>query len=406
MSTDQVKIGAASLIELGSRISPRRTLVIQGETGVGKSEIVGQIGKVCRSSFYKDEKNCERMISAWKEITRGTDDLGGSWNYERGLPQVMRRLSEITEGDLLGIPSKGFKGATVFTLTDWLMFATEFPCVLFLDERNRANDAVKQSIFEIQDSHSFHGVKLHPETRVIMAENVGDQYNVQGFDPAEISRALLVAFKPTVKEWLEWARNNKVHPAIIEFISLNETGAYGSGILEFPGVRAPGQKYPDRRSWTQLSEEMILMKCDEDYTDVLFRNLACGMLGFGTGNRFVEFCKTLKKDITGEDVVKNWKKVKKDFELLSPEGKLEVTDRVNKYLGATTIVKGSKEAKNIDEWVHSLNPEMAMQVWAAIIGNANNISSLGQMIGKYVAEISQVVKTTPATLEEKKINPK
>ena len=402
MSTEQHKIGATSLIELGSKISPKRTLVIQGETGVGKSEIVGQIGKACRSDFYKSETNCQNMVSAWKEITRGTDDLGGSWNYEKGLPQVMRRLSEITEGDLLGIPSKGFKGSTVFTLTDWLMFATEFPCVLFLDERNRANDAVKQSIFEIQDSHSFHGVKLHPETRVIMAENVGEQYNVQGFDPAEISRALLVVFKPTVQEWVAWARNNAVHPAVIEFISLNETGAYGSGILEFPGVRAPGQKYPDRRSWTQLSDEMKLLKVEEDYTDILFRNLACGMLGFGTGNRFVEFCKTLKKDITGEDIVNNWKKVKKDFETLSPEGKLEIVDRVNKYLSATTIAKGSKQAKNIEEWLRALNPEMAMQVWSAIVTNTNNISSLGQMVGKYVAEISQAVKTTPETLAEKK----
>ena len=52
--------------------------------------------------------------------------------------------------------------------------------------------------------------------------------------------------------------------------------------------------------------------------------------------------------------------------------------------------------------MRSLNPEMAMQVWSAIITNTNNIASLAANIGMYVAEISQAVKTTPATLAEKK----
>ena len=96
-------------------ISAKYPVLIRGRHGIGKSELVYQ--------------------------TANSLDL----------PVVERRASQMTEGDLLGLP-KVEKGITKWLAPEWLHTACTKPVVLFLDEVDRATMEVRQGIFELCDS--------------------------------------------------------------------------------------------------------------------------------------------------------------------------------------------------------------------------------------------------------------
>ena len=91
-----------------------------------------------------------------------------------GLPVVERRASQMTEGDLLGLP-KVDGGVTTFCPPDWLDRACNEAVILFLDEVDRATLEVRQGIFELCDSRKLAGNVLHPETLIFAAVNGGTQ---------------------------------------------------------------------------------------------------------------------------------------------------------------------------------------------------------------------------------------
>ena len=107
-----------------------------------------------------------------------------------GLPVVERRASQMTEGDLVGLPSvEGNR--TSFNPPDWFKQACEEPVCLFLDEVDRATLEVRQGIFELTDSRKLNGHNLHPDTIIFAAVNGGEHgenYQVNEMDPAELDR--------------------------------------------------------------------------------------------------------------------------------------------------------------------------------------------------------------------------
>ena len=136
-----------------------------------------------------------------------------------GLPVVERRASQMTEGDLVGLPSvEGNR--TSFNPPDWFKQACEEPVCLFLDEVDRATLEVRQGIFELTDSRKLNGHNLHPDTIIFAAVNGGEhgeQYQVNEMDPAELDRWSVWDIEPTVEDWLAWAKNN-VDGLIFSFV--------------------------------------------------------------------------------------------------------------------------------------------------------------------------------------------
>ena len=122
----------------------RKPVLIRGRHGVGKSEVVYQISAAL------------------------------------GMPVVERRASQMTEGDLVGLPSTD-GNVTSFNPPDWFKTACDNPVVLFLDEVDRATIEVRQGIFELTDSRKLNGHTLDKDTLVFAAVNGGehgDQYQV------------------------------------------------------------------------------------------------------------------------------------------------------------------------------------------------------------------------------------
>ena len=142
-------------------LDARLPVLLRGRHGIGKSQVVYQIAE------------------------------------ERGLPVVERRASQMTEGDLLGLPDTADtaingRKATTWNAPDWLVTACEQGVLLFLDEVDRATMEVRQGLFELTDSRKLNGWHLHEDTLIVAAVNGGEhgaQYNLSLIHNSEPTRA-------------------------------------------------------------------------------------------------------------------------------------------------------------------------------------------------------------------------
>lgn len=339
MSMSSFKLFAGAL-------SPDVTVCIQGRHGIGKSQCVYQIASTLRSDFYKDPENAKK----WGH------------KYEDGVPVVERRLSQMTEGDILGLPFSDGE-STEFKPVSWLIEACERPVVLFLDERNRALEGVKQAVFQLMDSKAFYGRKLHPETRIFIAENIGEQYTVNQVDPAELSRAAVVALEPTVKDWLAWAEAN-LSDAVREYILSNERD------LEHSGTCEPNTKYPDRRAWAKLDKEIDRLHLYEDPTNPLLYQIAGAFVGPAIGMRYADFCKNRNREVSAADIFKNWTACKKRLgKQLTVAKFVELSEKVVDFLGTTKLPPGG--VTQYHEFLKDSPPETIMSHSEKLLGGPN-----------------------------------
>ena len=399
-------------IRLAVMFSPDQAICVQGPAGVGKSESTDQIAALLRSDFYKDVENCKRMTAALKHnkaVNKVLKKYGADvWKYEFGIPVIMRRLSQITEGDIVGIPflndRGGGKQSTQFRPTDWLLDACDYPCILFLDERNRALEGVKQAVFELQDSKAFYGNSLHDETRVFVAENIGDQFNVQQLDPAEISRVALIHLKPSVKAWLAWAGDinaGAIFPWIVEYIRQNP------GDLEHSGDFEAGKKYPDRRGWTRLSRELHYSGLLDNPGDITFYQMTSAMLGPEIGTKFWNYCKDRNKQVSAQDVVTDWKtakaRVSKDGNITGATY-IELAHRVVDWFKKNDLTDA--QALQIAAFMKDAPAEPRAAVWMAANAKKKSMFKLLPLVSDLVARTAGGQETETSTAASKPAPPK
>jgi len=213
-----------------------------------------------------------------------------------GLPVVERRASQMTEGDLVGLPSvEGNR--TSFNPPDWFKQACEEPVCLFLDEVDRATLEVRQGIFELTDSRKLNGHNLHPDTIIFAAVNGGEhgeQYQVNEMDPAELDRWSVWDIEPTVEDWLAWGKEN-VDSLIWDFINQNRNH------LEHQGDIEPNKRYPSRRSWDRLDK--VLKQADAMEAGPSMFNLAQSFVGFEAAVALNDYAQNYERVVTVEQLL-------------------------------------------------------------------------------------------------------
>ena len=303
-------------------------VMIRGRHGVGKSELVYQTAK------------------------------------ELGLPVVERRASQMTEGDLMGLPSID-GNSTIWNAPDWLKTACEQPVALFLDEVDRATPEVRQGIFELTDSRKLNGWNLHPGTRIFAAVNGGEacasQYQVGEMDPAELDRWTVFDVEPTTGDWLVWAKD-KVGGLVWDFINQNRQH------LEHAGEYEPNKVYPSRRSWARLDQTMGNMEVGS-----AFLALAAGFVGFEAAVTFRDFAANYERQVTVEDILDRGRISRTtDFgvtEHCALVEKLAQSGRFAEALSDTQI-------HNLADYFVSLPSEAAMKLFEHIGANENDQQNL------------------------------
>jgi hypothetical protein len=327
-------------------------VLIRGRHGVGKSEVVYMIAE------------------------------------GRGLPVVERRASQMTEGDLLGLPDTADtaingRKATTWNAPDWLVTACEQPVMLFLDEVDRATMEVRQGLFELTDSRKINGWHLHPQTLIVAAVNGGEhgaQYQVGEMDPAELDRWTVFDVEPTDEDWLKWA-NGKVSGLVWDFINQNRNH------LEHKSDFEPNKVYPSRRSWKRFSDTATPSGVFDEKGDLeLMFNLANAFLGFEAAVSLKDFVVNYAWQVTIEDILE-----KGEIAKTSEWGINDHSAMIEKFEAAESFRENltPEQVQNLAEYFVTLPSEVAMKLWT-VLGDCDNVHNVVELHKSKTASGTQV----------------
>jgi hypothetical protein len=319
-------------------LDARLPVLLRGRHGVGKSQVVYQMAE------------------------------------SRGLPVVERRASQMTEGDLLGLPdvaetSINGRKATTWNAPDWLVTACEQGVLLFLDEVDRATMEVRQGLFELTDSRKLNGWHLHADTLIVAAVNGGEhgaQYQVGEMDPAELDRWTVFDVEPSVEDWLKWA-NGRINSIVWDFVNHNRKH------LEHDGDFEPNKVYPSRRSWERFcnTAEPANVFGEEGDRDLLF-NLATSFVGFEAAVTLRDFVEKYEWQVTIEDILDNG-----EFDKIDKWGINDHAAMIEKFEASEIFTErlADTQVTNLAEYFVRLPSEIAMKLWT-VLGDADNMDNV------------------------------
>jgi hypothetical protein len=339
-------------------INVRKPILIRGRHGVGKSEVVYQLA----------------------------NDLD--------LPVVERRASQMTEGDLLGMPSPEVievngEHASKFNPFEWFLRACTEPVCLFLDEVDRATTEVRQGIFELTDSRKLAGWSLHPDTIVVSAVNGGEhgsQYQVNEMDPAELDRYTVFDIEPTAEDWLDWASDGVVNGILWDFINQNRQH------LEHTSDYEPNKIYPSRRSWKRLNDCLESGGLYEEEADQnVFFTLSQAFCGLEGAVALLDFFKTYDRQVTWEQLVN--------------EGNIEATEGwdINQHAamiekieqsGVLGAIMTEAQIGHLAQYFEKLPAEIAMKLWSAVGKGASDASDSAEITKNNIVKFHAQVQET------------
>ena len=345
-----------------SSLPPDISVLLRGPTGIGKSQLFHQIA--------------------------GEIEVDG----RKGLPVIDRRLSQMTEGDIIGLPEL-VDGVTRFCPVDWVVKACHEPVVLFLDEINRVTPEVMQCAFQLVLDRELNGNRLHPETRIYCAINASSDYQVNEIDPALLRRFWTVDLEPTKADWVKWANENGIDPIVVDFINNNEAHLRHIGAME------PGKVYPNPASWERLSKSAThagLAPTDHagQATPAGLYGLCIGFVGVEAAISFTDYVKSVDSQISAEEVLNSFDKMKERVDKLSIEKKNALIERLVNHCKENQW--SVKQAKRATDYAKSLPGEMIVSFFNQIMetNNVPNIRAVHKFIGMKVVEIVTAAERT------------
>ena len=348
-----------TFIKAASKLPSHISILAKGPTGIGKSHIFHELAN------------------------------------ELGYPMIDRRLAQMTEGDMIGLPEL-VDGVTRFAPVNWYVRACKEPVVLFFDELNRATLEVQQCAFQIVLDRELNGHKLHPETRVYAAVNEGSEYQVLDMDPALLRRFWTIDLEPTVEDWLSWAYDRKDIPKVVqEFIKTH------SNFLRHTGEMEPGKVYPNPASWHRLCETLIYAEMNPDMyagaksMPYLLYSLSTGFIGESATTKFIGFLQDYTRSFSAEDVADRYEIVKDDIlELLNEDKKNDLVEKIMLYLNTGHENITLKQVENISNYVKACPDEMIVNFFNLIM-ETKHLKLIKSFHRHFGTLVTQIVKANP-----------
>jgi hypothetical protein len=270
MADARPTINARDLVAVLKLLPPDKSVLIVGPHGIGKSQIARQVAQ------YFD------------------------------LQVVDRRLSQMTEGDMIGLPQVA-DDVTRFLPVEWFKLGCVKPVLMLLDEFNRAQVEIMNAGFQVVLDRELNGNILHLGTRVFACINAGQHYAVNDMDPALVNRFAIYHFEPDVDDWLEWAKTHGIDPVLVDFIFHNP------GELRYKDLdnMQPLTAYPTPRGWEAVNH--CLKHANMAPTDVCgkttppaFFQMVASLVGHPTAVSFTKFVKEYSRVLTAEDILDRW----------------------------------------------------------------------------------------------------
>ncbi|MBO4427764.1 MAG: AAA family ATPase [Bacteroidales bacterium] len=277
----------------------------------------------------------------------GKSEILADYYSKKGMPVVALFLGQMSDpGDLLGLPAKDeATGRTTFMPPYWFPVDGK-PIVLFLDELNRARPEILQTIMDLALNRKLAGRRLPEGSRIISAVNAGDEYQLTDLDPALVSRFNIVNFRPTVQEWLLWARKAGVDARVIDFIQENQIWLDKDPDAK-EGEDTGLDKTPDRRGWKRVSD---VVKQATEFDQLLTKAISA-IVGPKAASAFVSNVSS-RRLVSGREVMMDFPKVKETVDGYELHQLSVVNDGIYRFLEVEKVADKDKETvtKNLEDY--------------------------------------------------------
>jgi hypothetical protein len=348
----------------------RKSILIEGDHGKGKSQVVKQ---VC-SELSTELKKPYQLV----DIRLAQREVGDIIGMPRSADKITVTVVEFVDGKLTKAP-KTFENVTIHDAPLWFPQDETSFGIIFLDEFHYATKDVQQSIMELALDYRLNMRPVPQGWTVVSAGNHNqDIYGGTTINPALYDRFLKIEFKPTVPEWLSYADQpnatvyGPVHRAIRSYINKFTAD------LDAPETIEPGKIYPSRRSWCSLSEVCAHMEDlgSDPFKDLNYLTLlAKGYIGETVGLNFVEYVRKEYKVYTAEDVLNKWsEEMAKEFAELQPVEVAFYSNEITVYVKKHNKNLSKKQSENLFEFVKVVSKESASGFWLHFAKEARQIA--------------------------------
>jgi len=224
----------------------KRPLFIWGPPGIGKSDIVHQIGEQMEAHVI------DIRLSLWEPT-----DI-------KGIPYFDPNQNKM----VWGAPSE---------LPDAEMAAKHKWIILFLDEMNSAAPSVQAAAYQLILNRKVGQYKLPDNVFIVAAGNREADKGVTYRMPAPLAnRFVHLELAVNFDDWFQWAVANKVHRDVVGYLTFAKKDLY-----DFD-PKSPSRSFATPRSWSFVSE--LLEDDDDDNTTT---DLVSGAVGEGLAVKFM-----------------------------------------------------------------------------------------------------------------------
>lgn len=224
-------------------IQKHRPVFLWGPPGIGKSDIVKQIGE----------------------------------DTNREVIDVRLALWEPT--DIKGIPYyNSDQGKMVWAPPSELPVDPESTAIIFLDELNSAPPAVQAAAYQLILNRKVGTYTLPAGVDLVAAGNRDGDRGVTYRMPAPLAnRFVHLEAKVDFDDWQEWAVTNNIHPEVVGYVGFAKQDLY-----DFD-PKSASKSFATPRSWSFVSE----LLADDDTDSDTLHNLVAGAVGDGLATKFM-----------------------------------------------------------------------------------------------------------------------
>jgi len=227
-------------------IKKQRPIFIWGPPGIGKSDIVHQIGE------YMDAQVIDVRLSLWEPT-----DI-------KGIPYYAANDNTMKWAPPVELPSKEFA-------------KKHKAIILFLDEMNSAAPAVQAAAYQLILNRKVGTYALPDNVYIVAAGNREADKGVTYRMPAPLAnRFVHLELAVDFDDWFQWAVDHNIHKDVVGYLTFSKKDLY-----DFD-PKSPSRSFATPRSWSFVSE-LLEDELDEETTT----DLVSGAVGEGLAIKFV-----------------------------------------------------------------------------------------------------------------------
>lgn len=241
-------------------------------------ETTRQIGPKQAISALKHCIDLQRPVMVWGAPGIGKSDIIKQIGDEAKREVIDIRLPLWEPTDIKGIPFYNSKS----NLMEWappieLPSDPKSKAILFLDEINAAPPAVQAAAYQLILNRQVGAYKLPEGVSIVAAGNRETDRGVTFRMPAPLSnRFVHLEMKADFEDWFEWATINNIHSDVVGYISFSKQDLY-----DFD-PKGSSKAFATPRSWSFVSQLLSGNLPENTLTD-----LVAGAVGEGLGIKFM-----------------------------------------------------------------------------------------------------------------------